>query len=145
MLDTLTFALAYLAYVLLGADVVLRLWKRRRRALTAVLGVVLIAHVALVWGHRFGGSLEVALEKSIAGFVIFHLAFVLIIAAAIVPRDGLARRLLYVSFPACTVGALGAAFRYDDVAVYQVPLLLALLVVLLLGSVPLRLRRRAER
>ena len=138
MLDTLTFALAYLAYVLLGVDVVLRLWKHARRQFTAVVVVVLVTHVALVWGHRFGGSLQVALEKSIAGFVIFHLAFLLIVLAAVVPRERVATWLLYVAFPVCTAGALGAAFRYEYVASYQVPLLLAALVVLLLGSVPPR-------
>lgn len=106
------------------------------------MAVVLVAHVALVWGHRFGGSLEVALEKSIPGFVIFHLAFVLILAAAVIRPERVASRLLYLAFPVCTAGALGTAFRYDYVAAYQVPLLLAVLVVLLLGSVPVRERRR---
>ena len=124
-MDLLTFGLAVAAYALLGTDVASRAWGRQRRPLTVLVAVVLIAHVGLVWGHRFGWSVDTALAKGLAGFVIFHAAFAAILAAAVV-REPWATRLLYAAFPVASVGAIGAAFRYDFVHVWRIPLLLVL-------------------
>ncbi|HKS16946.1 MAG TPA: hypothetical protein VJU16_06515 [Planctomycetota bacterium] len=121
-MDFLTFGLAFLAYTLLGIDVAARAWNVRVRKLTLALAIVLTAHVALVWGHRFGGSLEAALAKGLAGFVIFHAAFAAILAAA-VAREPWATRLLTAAFPVASAGAIGAAFKYDYVSGLRFPLL----------------------
>ncbi len=135
-MDNLTFGLALAAYALLGADVVARAWGVKRRPLTIVLAIVLTAHVALVWGHRFGWSVETALAKGLTGFVIFHAAFAAIIAAA-VAREPWATRLLYAAFPVASIGAIGAAFKYDYVSVWRIPLL-----AVLAGTAVLSARRR---
>jgi hypothetical protein len=120
--EFLTFGLAFAAYTLLAADVALRFWGVKWRALTVVLATLLTAHVGLVWGHRFGWSVEAALAKGLAGFLIFHAAFAAILAAA-VAREPWATRLLYAAFPVASVGAIGAAFKYEYVSGLRWPLL----------------------
>jgi hypothetical protein len=101
---------------------------------TVAAAVVAVIHVGLVWGLRFGWSLNYALEKSIPGFVIFHTALAIIVTAALV-REPWAGRLTYLAFPVVTAGAAGAAFRYDYVAGYRLPLLAAFGVVVVLAGV----------
>lgn len=132
-MDFLTFGLAFAAYTLLGADCVAHAWGKPRRALTVTLAVVLIAHVALVWGHRFGGSLETALAKGLPGFVVFHAAFAAIVAAALAPEPW-SGRLLFAAFPVASAGAIGAAFKYDYVAVLRAPLIVVLAATLAIAT-----------
>lgn len=133
MADLIAFGLAYVAYLLLGTAVVLRAWGRPLRAVSVAAAVVAVVHVGLVWGLRFGWSLSYALEKSLPGFVIFHTALAILVTAALV-REPWAGRFTYLAFPVVTSGAVGAAFRYDDVAGYRLPLLAAFgLVVALAG------------
>lgn len=142
MLDTVTFGLAFVAYLLLGTCVAAVAWGRRPGALSVVLAVVLAAHVGLVWTHRFELSPAKALEKGLAGFVVFHAAFGLIMTAPFL-RGAWNGRLLVAAFPIVTAGAVGAAFRYPYVAVYQVPLLAAAGATVGIGSLGwLRRRRR---
>src|SRR5262245_12941177 len=101
--------------------------------MTWTLAVILTAHVALVWGHRFDGSIEAALAKGIAGFVIFHAAFVAILAAA-VAREPWTTRLLVAAFPVASVGAIGAAFKYDYVSGLRIPLFAVLVGTLVLSA-----------
>jgi len=129
--STLTFGLAYVAYVLLCADVVLHARGRPKRALTVGLAAVLVAHVALVWGWRFGWSPSAALAKGVAGFVVFHAAFAAIVLAAVAPEPW-SGRLLYASLPVASMGAIGAALRYDYVRGLRVPLIVALAVTVIL-------------
>lgn len=137
MQDLVTFGLAYVGYVLLGADVVLHAWHGPRRLLTLVLAAVVSVHVGLVWGLRFEWSLSYALDKGLAGFFIFHTALALLLAAAVAPEPW-SGRLLYLAFPIVTSGALGAAFKYDYVAGYRIPLLAALALTIVLAIVVLK-------
>jgi hypothetical protein len=53
-------------------------------------------------------------------------------------------RLLTVAFPVVTAGALGAAYRYEVVAVLRIPLLVALAATAaLVGHALVRRRRQA--
>jgi hypothetical protein len=141
MLDTLTFALAFAAYVLLACRTVLWAAGRAWRPLTVALAASALAHVALVWVWRFEGSLSTALAKGLAGFVIFHTALALILIGAVLhePWSG---RCLALAFPIVTAGAVGAAFKYDVVAGYRIPLLVVLAATVLGG---LLLRHRFTR
>lgn len=123
--DWVVFGLAFAAYALLGADVVLHAWKRPRRLLSIATAAVLIAHVGLVWGVRFGWSMDIALAKGLAGFLIFHAAFLTIVAAAAAPEPW-SGRLVFAAYPVASVGGLGAAFTYDYVAMLRIPLILVL-------------------
>ncbi len=123
-MDWLVFGLAYVGYALVCADVSMRAWRRKSRIVTAAAAVVILAHVALVWIVRFEGSLDVALSKGAAGFAIFHVALALIVAASLAPEPW-SGRAMFTAFPIVTLGALGAAFKYDYVAVLRLPLIAA--------------------
>ena len=58
MYDSIIFGLAYVGYLLLGTDVVIRVGRRPSRVNTVVLAVVVAVHVFLVWALRFDWSLS---------------------------------------------------------------------------------------
>ncbi len=156
MEDLIVFGLAFLAYMLLACNVVAQAWQFRAgpahawrrliRGLAIAVGLLAGAHVALVWGLRFGWSPAAAVEKGWAGFVIFHTALTVIVAAALcrAPWSG---RLTLLAFPIVTSGAVGAAFKYDYVAVYRWPLVGVLGLTLVFGLWGLvgRVRNRSRR
>src|SRR5262245_1567550 len=125
MQDAVTFGLAFAAYVLLGAGVVLQLWRRPPRVLTLAAAGLALVHVLLVWGWRFDWSTEMALAKGWTGFTIFHTALGVLLAAAVAPQPWSGRCTL-AAFPIVSAGAIGAAFRYDFVGDYRMPLLAVL-------------------
>jgi hypothetical protein len=92
-----------------------------------------VAHVLLVWGWRFDWSVDSAVAKGWAGFVLFHTTLGLIVLAAAAPRLW-ARRCTLAAFPIVTAGAVAAAFKYDYVAAYRWPLI-AVFVVVVVGGV----------
>lgn len=116
------FALAIAGYLLLGVCVVIQaangLRPRVGRWLAALLAGIVLAHVLGVWGVRFGWSIEEALRKGWAGFLVFHTALALILAAPLVPPRWTAG-LLDAAFPIVSAGAVGAVLKYDVVADYQ--------------------------
>jgi hypothetical protein len=115
--DELTFGLAVAGYALLAVNVMR--WRRREVVAAAV---VISTHVALVWAWRFEGSLQTAWDKGAAGFVLFHGALGLILAAAFV-RERVSRWLVVAAFPIVSVGAIGTVFKYDDVQRYYWPVI----------------------
>ena len=140
----ITFALAYLGYVLLCVDVVLHASRRPLRLLTLAMVLVVVVHVGMVWGLRFGWSLEMALIKGWTGFIAFHVALVILIAASIVaePWSG---RLLLIAFPIVTLGAVVASFKYDFVAIYRWPLVIAALATTIIALSAWRSGRRRDK
>jgi hypothetical protein len=121
-LNDAIFALAIAGYLLLGVCVVVEgangLRPRVGRWLAALLAGIVLAHVLGVWGVRFGGSIEEALRKGWAGFLVFHTALALILAAPFVPPRWTAR-LHDAAFPIVSAGAVGAVLNYDFVAEYK--------------------------
>jgi hypothetical protein len=141
--ELITFALAYGAYVLLALAVALRAWGRSPRVVTASAAAVAAVHVALVWGLRFDWSVDDALRKSPFGFVLFHTALAILLAAAVI-REPLSGWLALLAFPVVTAGAVGAAFRYDYVAAYRLPLLGAFVAAVVAVLWGWRVRRQRE-
>ncbi|MCI0341870.1 MAG: hypothetical protein L0216_12090 [Planctomycetales bacterium] len=139
--NLITFGLAYAGYLLLCGDVLLRTRRTPRRALTVLMFAVVATHVLLVWALRFGWSLDSALAKGPAGFVVFHGALAMLAGAAAL-REPWSGRLVLAAFPVVTAGALGAAFKYDFVSALRVPLLAALGLTVALGIGALRARGR---
>ena len=139
----MTFALAFVAYVLLGVSVVLGVRGYVTRRYTMAAALVAATHVTLVWTLRYHGSLAAALDKGRAGFVIFHFALLLLIVATVMPQP-LSAVLTWLAFPVVTSGAVGAAFKYDYVAGYRIPLLVTAGAAVGLGFLAWR-KRRAER
>ncbi|MBI2952368.1 hypothetical protein HYY27_09745 [bacterium] len=121
--DVLPFVPAMLGYAGLSAVVLRSARGELPEALWRVCVVVIVTHVALVWGVRYQGQLSQAMRNGYAGFLIFHGALGGIVASALL-RGRAALALVRASFAVVTLGAVGAVFRYEAVAVYRVPVLL---------------------
>ncbi len=119
----LTFLLAVAGYAGLAAAVVMAGAGRPPVRLWRATSVVIVLHVTLVWAVRYEWSLAEATRNGPAGFLIFHGALALIVVSHAV-RPGVAGRLIAVAFAIVTLGALGAVFRYAEVAVYRIPVIL---------------------
>jgi hypothetical protein len=132
-MEWIVFGLAYAAYRLVCADVAARAWRKGGRWLTACTAFTAVAHVALVWIVRFEGSFEVALSRGWAGFAIFHVALALIVAASTAPGRW-SGRLMLAAFPIVSLGAIGAAFKYEFVSVLRIPLIAAFAAAAILAS-----------
>ncbi len=124
--DPVTFGLAWLAYTLLAADLVLRAHGRRHRGLSALTAVVVVAHVCCVYAFRFEGSIAAAWEKSVPGFLIFNAALCTIVAAPLT-REPWRSRCVVLAFPVVSLGVLGVPFRYPELAVLAGPLFVTFL------------------
>jgi len=121
--EFVTFLLAPIGYAGLAVAAVTAARGHVPRALWRAVAVVILSHVALVWAVRYGWRLSEATRDGYAGFVLFHGALLAIVASAFL-RDGLARPLIIGAFAIVTVGALGAVFLEEVVAVYRIPVVL---------------------
>ncbi len=119
--DPVTFGLAWIGYSLLAVDFALRSRGRRHRRLTALTAIVVVAHVACIYVFRFDGSIAEAWRKSVSGFLLFHSALGLIIAAPLIAEPWRTRCVLG-AFAVVSLGALGVPFRYPELAVLAGPL-----------------------
>ncbi len=121
-LEFITFLLAMLGYAGLTATV---LWSARGRlpvGFWRAVALIIVVHVAMVWTVRYGGSFAQATRNGYAGFLMFHAALTMIVASVFV-EDGRALWLIRIAFAVVTMGALGAVFIYDVVALYRIPVI----------------------
>jgi hypothetical protein len=128
-----------LGYAALAVAVLLSARGRWPMAAWGTAAPLVAAHVLLVWAYRYEWQLSRATRNGYAGFVVFHTALLLIVAAPLM--RGKAVALLRLAFVLVTVGALGAVFRYEEVSAYRVPVMLAGLV----GGLGLVLAARRKR
>jgi hypothetical protein len=84
--------------------------------------VVIVVHVLLVW-VRYEWRVAEAIRNGYLGFLLFHGALALIVASMFL-ADRTARILVWAAFATVSVGAIGAVWRYEVVAVYRAPVLL---------------------
>jgi hypothetical protein len=143
LLDTLVFSLALGAYASLGVAAVVHSRQGDAKTPARLTAVLVSGHVLGVWAHRFGWSLSEATENGWRGFFLFHLAYVLIVAAPFATCR--ARELTYAGFLIVSGGAVGAVFKYDVVTPFRYPVLLvAVSTLTLVARAHLgRWRRRA--
>lgn len=118
----ITFLLAILGYAGLTAVVVLSVRGRVPFGLWRAVAAVIVVHVAMVWTYRYGWRFELAVRNGYAGFAMFHAALAMIVASTVAP-ERTSRWLIHLSFLIVTMGALGASFLYDVVAIYRVPVI----------------------
>lgn len=115
----ITFLMAIVGYVGLTVVVVMTARDRAWLGLWRIVVGIIFAHVVMVWMFRYDWQFHLAVRNGYAGFLIFHLAVISIFISTFCNRD-LGQTLIHVSFLIVTVGAVGASFRYDVVAVYRV-------------------------
>ncbi|MCD2197617.1 hypothetical protein LQ327_30025 [Actinomycetospora endophytica] len=117
-----TFGLAFLGYLGLCAAAVGQVLGRASRRLIMITAAVVLGHVLLVWQVRYGWSVAAARAAGLAPVIVFHVALVLIVAAALAPGRW-SKPLILLAFPVVTVGALGAVFGRQIVADYRWPVI----------------------
>jgi hypothetical protein len=120
--ETLTFVLAVVGYAGLTVAVIATTRGPVPHWLWRPTVFVIVTHVLLVWSVRYEWQLSQATRNGYAGFALFHtaLAFILL---SVFAGEAAARVLMRVAFTIVTVGALGAVFRYDEVAMYRLPIM----------------------
>lgn len=123
----ITFLLAIVGYFGLTTVTVLTLHERVPVGLWRGVAAVIVVHVAMVWTYRYGWDLGLAVRNGWAGFAMFHGALAMIVVSTAAPERA-ARWLIHLSFLIVTLGALGATFLYDVVAIYRIPVVLCALV-----------------
>jgi hypothetical protein len=123
MVEFVTFLLAPIGYVGLTITAVQAARGPIPVTLLRAVTVIVLIHVLLVWIVRYDGQLSEATRNGYVGFALFHTTLLAIVASLFV-GERLARRLLVAAFGIVTIGALGAVFRYDVVAMYRVPVIL---------------------
>ena len=126
-IETITFLAAITGYAGLTTNMVLVAAGRHRPKHMAPVALIVFAHVLMIWHFRYELEIDQATRNGYAGFVIFHAALLGILAA---PLAGIrwARRLVACSFLVAAMGASGAVMRYDEVAVYRLPVFVCDLV-----------------
>jgi hypothetical protein len=132
MIDSIVFLGAFLAYTGLGISNTLTSRGVLDRRLAIAVAVIVTLHVFGVWSHRYAWQFDQAVRNGYAGFLIFHSALIAIDAAA-VTTDRISVWLHRAAFLIVSMGAVGATFRYDVVAVYRIPVLFVLAMTLLLS------------
>lgn len=132
----MTFLLAVIGYAGLTVSSILAGRGRLSPWFWRATAAVIVAHVALVWAIRYEWSWAQATRNGYAGAVIFHGALAVILVSLVV-RASLAARLITVSFLVVSLGALGAVFRYGEVAPYRL-IVISLAVVGVVGLIQSR-------
>ena len=135
--EQLTFLLAVVGYAGLTASALLSARGRVPVRLWRATAAIIVVHVAMVWAVRYDWSWAQATRNGYAGVVIFHGALVLIVTSVFV-GDRIRTRLILASFAIVSVGALGAVFLYEEVAVYR-PVVIGLAAA---GAIGLAYNRR---
>ncbi len=120
--DAITFGLAVAGYASMGLDVVLQRAGRAYRLVSVGVVLLVVSHVTCVWALRYGWSVAKATER-LGGFVIFHAALAMLIAAAIVDEKW-RRFITPAAFLVVTAGAVGAVFKFEYVEPLRIPVLL---------------------
>jgi len=121
-MDVIAFALAVIGYAGLTVTAIRAAYGSLPMALWRATVLVIVVHTFLIWHVRYEWSFATATRNGYAGFLIFHGALLAIVWSA-VASEPLQSRLVWVSFVVVTLGAVGAVFRYDEVAVYRLPVL----------------------
>lgn len=123
LIEEITFFAAITGYVGLTANMVLVALNRHRRAWMWPVAIIVFAHVFMVWHYRYAWEIAQAVRNGYAGFVIFHAALLGILASPLAATR-YTRMLVAFSFVVAALGASGAVLRYDEVAIYRLPVFL---------------------
>ncbi len=121
MLSQLTFPLAGVGFALLAVAGGLATMGKCPRWLVVLTAAVILTHVGFVWQFRYEWSFAQATRNGYFGFALFHTALLLLVIAALVSGIRAQRNLLFATFLIVCVGANGAVYRYDVVALYRIP------------------------
>jgi hypothetical protein len=123
MLERITFLLAVIGYAGLTTTALLAALRKLPVVFWRGVALVIVSHVVLVWMVRYDWQLASATRNGYVGFLVFHGALVLIVASLFLAERS-ARVFVWTAFAIVSLGALGAVFRYEVVAIYRAPVVL---------------------
>ena len=123
MLEQITFLLAVIGYAGLTATALLAALRNLPVVLWRAVALVIVSHVVLVWMVRYDWQLARATRNGYVGFLVFHGALALIVASLFLAERN-ARVFVWTAFVVVSLGAVGAVFRYEVVAIYRAPVIL---------------------
>lgn len=132
MSESMLFIGSFVAYTGLGISTTLTFRGTFDRRVAAAVAVIVTAHVFGIWSHRYGWDFNEAVRNGYAGFILFHLSLIAIDAAVFVP-DRLGTLFHRAAFVVVSLGSIVAAFTYDAVAIYRIPLLFVLVMTIILS------------
>lgn len=132
MTESLVFLGAFTAYTGLGLSVILGWRGTFDRRLAVAVALIVTAHVFGVWSHRYEWQFDQAVRNGYGGFLLFHTALLMIDTAALT-HERVSLWLHRIAFAVVTMGAVGATFRYDVVAIYRIPVLVVFVVTAVLS------------
>lgn len=142
--EFVTFLLAMIGYAGLCHNTILAVKARFNRKYMAVVAGVIVIHVFMVWAFRYEWAFSQATRNGFIGFALFHGALLLILGSVFI-RAATADALVVAAFIIVTMGAIGATFKYEVVAMYQIPVMLtALAGLFVLGKSYFDKRRLAK-
>lgn len=118
----ITFLLAMLGYGGLTSVILLSLRGSLPFLFWRMVAAVILVHVIMVWTFRYEWQFALAVRNGYGGFMMFHSALLMILLST-VSSERVARILTRIAFVVVTIGALGATFLYDVVAIYRVPVI----------------------
>lgn len=121
-MDMIAFTLAVVGYAGLTVVAIRAAYRAVPMALWRATVLVIVVHTFLIWHVRYEWSFATATRNGYVGFLLFHAALAAIVWS-VVASEPLRSRLVWASFAVVTIGAIGAVFRYDEVAVYRLPVL----------------------
>jgi len=127
-LTFITFFLAITGYCGLTIAILFSLQEKIPIQFWRIVSAIILLHVIMVWSFHYEGNFFTAVRNGYSGFIIFHSALLMIIVSNFVKRK-LAILLVRISFIIVSIGAVGAVFRYDVVAVYKLPVIFFVLLV----------------
>jgi len=123
----ITFLLAIIGYAGLTITLLLSLKKKIPFLFWRIIAAIILIHVIMVWIYRYEWQFSLAVRNGYTGFIIFHAALMMILISAIV-QERITLILIRFSFIVVTMGAVGASFKYDVVAIYRLPVVICALV-----------------
>lgn len=142
-IEFITFLLAFTGYIGLAMNATLVATDRHSRYYMIPVALIVAVHVLMVWWFRYDWQFAQATRNGYAGFLLFHTALLSIIASPAAGRIWSARMVLF-SFLVVTMGATGAVFRYEVVAMYRYPVILVGITGLSIVARYLYLKRSAS-
>lgn len=132
MAEPIVFFGAFLAYTGLGISKTLTWRGMFDRRLSFAVALIVTAHVFGVWSYRYEWQFDQAVRNGYSGFLIFHAALIAIDVAAFA-GNRISMWLHRAAFTIVSMGAIGATFRYDVVAIYRIPVIFVFAMTLLIS------------
>lgn len=122
-IEFITFLLAFIGFAGLATNAIYASFGKNHHMMMIITAAIITIHVLMVWAFRYEWQFSQATRNGYVGFLLFHSALSLIITSTAIAADR-ARMFIIMAFLIVVMGANGAVFIYDVVAIYRYPVIL---------------------